>query len=131
MEEEKRKDIESEKKSSKVLSVFLNFAFWFVIIALLELTYRVSMNLNIDIESFINITLYSLMLSAILSVISRIFKGKANNVITSIILLILGILFSVQCVFTKILKTNFALSNLALGDQAAGFIDTAMERNSK
>ena len=121
--------MEEEKKSKNILSVFKNLAFWFLIIIYLELVYRLSMVLSFSMEIIINVVLYSLMLSAILSIISRIFKEKANNWITAIILLVLGVLFSVQCVFTKILTTNFSLSNLALGDQAAGFIDDAIKRN--
>lgn len=121
--------MEEEKKSKNNLNVFKNFIFWLLIILYLELVYRLSMQLSFSVEIIINVLLYSLMLSAVLSIVSRIFKDKANNWITAIILLILGVLFSVQCVFTKIFTTNFSLSNLALGDQAAGFIEEAFKRN--
>lgn len=127
--EENEVSKEKTKKNKSIFSVFINFVFWFLIIIYLEFAYRLSRGLNTEIESLINITLYGLMLSAVLSTASRIFKDKTNNIITAIILLILGVLFSVQCVFTKIFTTNFALSNLALGDQAAGFIGDAFKRN--
>lgn len=120
--------MEEEKKSKNNLNIFKNFIFWVLIIIYLELVYRFSMELSFSIEIVINVVLYSLMLSAFFSIISRIFKDKANNWITAIILLILGVLFSVQCVFTKIFTTNFSLSNLALGDQAAGFMEEGIKR---
>ena len=131
MEEEKKENIvtEEKKKSNEALSIFANYIFWVVIILFLESVYRISMGIDIVLESSINILLYTLILSSFLSIFSRIFKDKVNNVITAVILFALGILFSVQCVFTKIFKTNFALSNLALGDQAAGFMGDALERN--
>lgn len=131
MEEEKIEDIEKEdkKKTKNVLCVFKNFAFWFLIILYLELVYRLSMELSFSIESIINVLLYSITISSFFSIVSRIFKDRANNWITAIILLILGVVFSVQCVFTKIFTTNFSLSNLALGDQAAGFMEDALKRN--
>lgn len=131
MEEKKNeKTVKEEiKKNKSAFSVFANYIFWLLVIVFLEFAYRFSMEYSFNSESIINIVLYSTILSAFLAIISRIFKDKANNWITAIILLILGILFSVQCVFTKIFKTNFAISNLALGDQAAGFIGDAIERN--
>ena len=122
--------MEEGKKSKRILNIFKSLAFWILIILYLELVYRLSMELGFSIEIVINILLYSLMLSAIFSMVSRIFEDKANNWITAIILLLLGVLFSVQCVFTKIFTTNFTLSNLALGDQAAGFMEEGIKRNT-
>lgn len=132
MEEEKKEETTMEEKKGKnILSTFKNFAFWLLIIIYLEFTYRLSMGMGFNVESFINIILHGIIVGSFLSIISRIFKDKVNNWITAIVLLILGILFSVQCVFTKIFTTNFSLSNLALGDQAVGFIGDAFKRNRK
>lgn len=127
MEEEKERYIvNGEKKGNKVLNIICNYAFWFLIVIYLEIAYRISMQFDINLESYINITLYGLIVGAFLGIITRILKNK--NFITAIILFVLGLLFCVQCVFTKIFKTNFAISNLALGDQAAGFMGDAIER---
>lgn len=121
--------MEKEKRNKNIMGILKNILFWVLIILYLEISFRLCMGFDFNIQSLINISLYSIMISTILSVISRIFKEKASNVVTAIILLILGVLFSVQCVFTKIFTTNFSLANLALGDQAAGFIGDAVKRN--
>ena len=123
MEEEK------SKSTKDIINVLKNFIIWFLITLYLETIYRFSMELSFSIEVIINVTLYSLIVSSFLSIISRIFEDRVNNWITGGIILFLGILFSTQCVFTKIFTTNFALSNLALGDQAAGFIGDAFKRD--
>ena len=60
-----------------------------------------------------------------LSVLTNIFKEKVNTIITSIILFIFGLLFSVQCVFFSIFKVYFSFFNLGLGDQVTGYLDKA------
>ena len=118
---------EEKKKDNIVLSVIANIVFWIVILLFLEISYRFSMKYNFELESLINILLYSTSLGAVLSIVSRIFNDKVNNIITSIILLVIGVMFSVQCVFSNIFKAPFAISNLALGDQVASFMKEAIE----
>lgn len=118
---------EEEKKENKVVSALVNAIFWIVILLFLEISFRFSMGYEFELESLVNILLYSVMLGTIFSIVSRIFKDKANNIITSIMLLIIGVMFSVQCVFSKIFKAPFAISNLALGDQVGSFMKEAIE----
>ena len=128
MENEKNEAKENNLETKKRVSVLKNFVFWILTILFLELSYRFSMDYEFNVDSIMNVIIYSTITSAFLSMISRIFKDKTNNWITAIILIVFGTLFSIQCVFTKIFTTNFTLSNLALGDQAAGFIGDALER---
>ena len=69
---------------------------------------------KIELDSTINIVLYSVVLSSFLSIITNIFNKKVNTIITSIVLFILGVLFSLQCVFYSIFKIYFTFSNLPL-----------------
>ena len=109
----------------KTLDILKKFGSWFVCILYLEFLFAIIMKSRIDLESTINILLYSVILSSFLSIITNIFNKKINTVITSIILFILGLLFSVQCVFFSIFKIYFSLSNLGISDQATSYLDKA------
>lgn len=113
------KDIE---KCSKIFNNFYNFGFWFIIILFLEIVFRIIMQYNIELESSVNILLYSILISAIISIFSRMFNDKANRHITATVLFVLGFLFSFQCVYAKIFKVYFSFANLALSDQVGGFL---------
>ena len=118
-------EIKEEKKEIKKHNIIL-FLFWFLIILFLEASFKLIMGISFTLNSIINITLYSLIVSSILSFLSSVFPVKANRVIIPILLFILGLLFNVELVFHKIFKTYFSLTNLGLGDQAASFIKDAL-----
>ncbi|MBQ7668498.1 MAG: sulfatase-like hydrolase/transferase [Clostridia bacterium] len=67
------------------------------------------------------------MASAILSIITCLFKDKVNAVLTSIILFIIGVMFSIQCVFYHTFKVYFSLSNLGLSDQIFSFSEDVVK----
>ena len=129
-EKPKKEKKHKEKKEKKVKEVkkhnIILFLFWFLIILFLEASFKLIMGISFTLNSIINITLYSLMVSCILSFLSSVFPVKANRVIIPILLFILGLLFNVELVFHKIFKTYFSLTNLGLGDQAASFIKDAL-----
>ena len=104
-----------------------HFFLWFIIILYLEFTYRLYMNLKIDVESSINILLYTTTISCFLSLLLGFLKGKVYNVFTSIVIFVIILLFGVEAIFFKIFQTCFSLSNLALGDQAASFFSDAVK----
>ena len=74
------------------------------------------------LDKFINIFLYSLILSSLLSIITGIFNNKTNNIITLIILFIIGVLFSVQIVFSSTFKVFLSFSMLGLSDNLNSFM---------
>lgn len=107
------------------LGVLKNYSLWLLSILFLEYSFIFIMGIPLELGSFINILLYSIILSAFLSLISNIFKPKVNTIITSILLFIFGVLFSLQCVFFSIFKIYFSLTNLGLGDQVTSYLDKA------
>ena len=126
----KRKEennIVEKYKRFDIKNLLKHFLLWFLIIIFLEFTYRLYMNLNIDIESTINILLYTTTISCVLTLLLGFFKGKVFNVLTSIVIFIILLLFGVEAIFFKIFQTCFSLSNLALGDQAASFFSDAVK----
>ena len=108
------------------LSIIKKFGLWFISILFLESSFIFIMKSKIELDSIINIVLYSAIMSSFLSIITNIFKKKVNTIITSIILFIFGVLFSLQCVFYGIFKIYFSFSNLGLGDQVTDYLDKAI-----
>ena len=78
-------------------------------------------------ESVINIILYSVMVSSILSILSGFFKDKGNRVVISIIFCLLAILFCIQLVFYDTFKTFFSFTELGLGDQLESFLGSTLK----
>ena len=102
------------------------YLFWLIVLLFLEYAFRLFMSIGFSFDGFVNIVLYSCAASSVLSIITTLFKEKANKIITGVLLFLIGVLFNVQLVFFKIFKTYFSLSNLALGDQAASFAKDAL-----
>ena len=75
----------------------------------------------------INILSFTIIISAVLSIVSNSLKKKFNTVITAVILFIFGVLYSLQCVFYSIFKLYFSVSNLGLGDQVTSYLDKAFQ----
>ena len=120
-----------DKKDSKFKSFIKNleysktikrFLLFFVSILFLEFMFSFFIFDTFYKESVINIFLYSLMASSILSLLSGFFKSKGNRIVISILLGILGFLFCVQLVFYSAFKTFFSFTILGLGDQIESFI---------
>lgn len=88
----------------------------------LEIVFSFIVFKGLDFDKFINVFLYTLIISGFLSIITGIFNKKVNTVITSIILFIVGVLFSTQIVFNSTFKVFASLSMLGLSDQLNSFM---------
>lgn len=102
--------------------VFKLYFLWFIVLLFLEFIFLFLMYDTYKKDSIINILYFITILSSVFSIISGMFTSKINKVITSIILGILGLLFSIQCVFYNTFKVYFSLSNLGLADQINSFM---------
>ena len=102
--------------------VFKLYFFWFIVLLFLEFIFLFMMYDTYKKDSIINILYFITILSSVFSLISGLFTSKINKIITSIILGILGLLFSIQCVFYNTFKVYFSLFNLGLADQVKSFI---------
>ena len=109
----------------RIIDLLEKIGLWFITIFFLEFSFIIIMGTKIEPGNIFNIVLYSFLLSSLLSIITYALKEKANTIISSIILFILGVLFSLQCVFYSIFKIYFSFSNLGLGDQATSYLDKA------
>ena len=107
--------------------ILKRFSLFLLVLLFLEISFSFIVFGSIDIEKIVNVLLYSIIISSFLSIITGIFKDKANNVITSIILFILGLLFSIQMVFFNVFKAFISFSMLGLGDQLNSFMDETIQ----
>ena len=97
------------------------FLFFLIVINFLEILFSIFI-FSFKFENFINMFFYSIIISSVLSIITGIFNDKANNIITSIILFIIGVLYCIQLVFFNVFKAFFSFSILGLGDQLNSFM---------
>ena len=109
----------------KVIDILKKYGLWFFSILFLEFVFVLIMKSKVELDSIVNILLYTMIVSSLLSIVTNIFKRKINTVITAVILFIFGVLFSLQCVFYSIFKIYFSVSNLGLGDQVTSYLDKA------
>lgn len=97
------------------------FVFFLFVINFLEIMFSIFI-FDFKFENFINMFIYSIIASSILSIITGIFKDKVNTIITSITLFIIGVLYCIQLVFFNVFKAFFSFSILGLGDQLNSFM---------
>lgn len=98
------------------------FILFFVTINFLEILFSIFIFNSFKLENYVNMFIYSIIISAFLSIITGIFKDKVNTIITSITLFIIGVLFCIQLVFYNVFKAFFSFSILGLGDQLNSFM---------
>ena len=98
------------------------FNFFLIIILFMEIVFAFTIFDNYLKESIVNIFLFSVMLASFFSIITGIFNDKVNIILTSIILGLLGLFFSIQLVFYNTFKTFFSFSILGLSDQLESFM---------
>lgn len=110
------------KFNHNIKCTILKFMLYFISIIFLELAFAIIMKNSITFDTFTNTFLYTIILSSLLSILINLYKSRVNRILNSIVLLVFGILFSVQCVFYSIFKVYFSMSNLGLGDQAFSFM---------
>ena len=122
-------NVKATKKKKLINGKLLlkNYIYWFITIVYLESVFKVIMNIKFSTDSIINILIYAISAASIISLINSILTKKTGNVYRLITSFTLGVLFSVQCVFHKILTTYFSVSNLLIADQATDYMDKAMK----
>ena len=127
-EVEGKKTKKSKKKTNLGFNVtFKRFLLFLIPVLFLEFIFAMFVFDTFYKESVINIILYSVMVSSILSLLSGFFKGKGNRIIISILFFILGLLFSIQLVFYDTFKTFFSFTELGLGDQLQSFLGSTLK----
>ena len=99
---------------------------WFLCILYLEMMFVLFISKTISWQLCINILFSAVLISQILTMISFAFREKGNVIFCSIVLFLLGALFSLQGVFYLIFKVYFSLYNFALQDQVKDFLADAI-----
>ena len=96
--------------------------FFLFIINFLEIAFSFFVFNTFNPKEYISVFIYSIIVSSFLSIITGIFKEKVNNIITSFILFIIGVLFCIQLVFYNTFKAFLSFSILGLSDQINSFL---------
>ena len=79
-----------------------------------------------NLSNFLNILIYTLLISIIITFITNLFNEKINKILLFITYSIIPILFSIQLVFKNIFESFFSLSLLSLSDQVLDFKNEAI-----
>ena len=116
------------KYINKIKNVVKSILFWMIVLLFFELSFRFSMHYSFKLENIINIVLYSLIIGAFFNFSFQSLNPGKFKVLIAITLFVFGFLYSFQCIFFKIFKTYFTLSNWALKDQVQEFAGQAVSK---
>ena len=101
------------------------FGICFISILFLEMSFAIALHHSMQISFFLSILFVDFFLSSIISFLIHFLPSKVSFIITLVILFLLAILFSTQCVFYNIFKVYFSFYNLGLSDQLTSFMKEA------
>lgn len=100
---------------------FYLFLFNYGVLLLLEFIYGILTFDNFSRSTIINIILFMIPISLIITLITSLFNEKVNKIITFVIYGFLGIWYNIYFVFEKIFDSFFSLSVFKLSDQGLKF----------
>lgn len=103
------------------------YIFNYLSLVFMELIFMILSFSSININSFINIILFMIPISIILTVITSLFKEKTNKILTFIIFFILSFWYSLYYIFNAIFNTQFSLAVLKLSNQGFQFINMGLK----
>ena len=116
-----KKDNKSSFKTN-LFNVLKKIGLWFIVILYLEIAFAIIMKNKLSFDSILNIFIFNIIASSILSIVINICKRKINSFVTALTIFILCVLYITQVVFYSIFKVYFSTTNLGLGDQAFSFM---------
>lgn len=103
------------------------YIFNYLSLVFMELIFMILSFSSININSFINIMLFMIPISIILTIITSLFKEKTNKILTFIIFFILSFWYSLYYIFNAIFNTQFSLAVLKLSNQGFQFINMGLK----
>lgn len=107
------------KKLYTLLFNYLSLLFLEYIFMMLSFT-------SIETSSMLNVILFMIPVSILMTIITSLFNEKTNKIITYIIFSILGFWYNVYYIFNAIFDTQFSLSVLKLSDQGLKFVKSGL-----
>ena len=100
-----------------VLTHLINF----LVLIYFELVFKLLIFKTITFEASMNILLYIIFASILITILTNIFTPKINKVLLYVTYSIIPILYSIQLVFKNIFNAFFSFSLLGLSDQVLEF----------
>ena len=104
-----------------------NFVLWFINILYFELIFIFFSYESMSINNILNISIFSLFISSIISIITGLFKESINNIIKCTLNFVFGFYFSLQYIFNNVFKSYFSFSLIGLSDQLTSFISEVFD----
>lgn|SRR5574344_357234 len=98
--------------------------YYFLSIMFVELIFKLFVFKSVFNLSLIYISLFSIVVSFILTLLTKIFKK--NNITFIVFLSLIGLWYATEVTFKLIFNTFFSISILGIAGQAAQFIDTTI-----
>lgn len=105
--------------------VFL-LLFWFAIVITFECVYKMTIFKNIIDGDFIQMLVFCLPVAMILYSITTLFSDKFNKVISSIVVILLYVIFFAQMVYFQVYNSVFSIYSMTNGGQVFEFWRTIL-----
>ena len=103
------------------------YIFNYLSLVFMELIFMLLSFPSININSFVNIILFMIPISILLTIITSLFKEKTNKILTFIIFFIISFWYSLYYTFNAIFNTQFSLAVLKLSNQGLQFINMGLK----
>ena len=100
--------------------------FWFLLIISFECVYRMTVFKNIIDSDFIQMIVFCLPFSAILYLATSLFEEKTNKIISTIVVLVLYVIFFAQMVYFQVYNSVFSIYSMTNGGQVLEFWRTIL-----
>ena len=93
-----------------------------IIILYLEILLKVIMTHQVFNLGTLYLIIFTAPIVLLLTTITKLFKPKANKIISIILMLIITIFFGVQYVYFTLFSVPFSFSSIGMADQALDFV---------
>lgn len=101
--------------------------FWFVLIISFECVYKMTIFKNIIDGDFIQMIVFCLPVAMLLYTITTLFGEKFNKIVSSVVVLILYVIFFAQMVYFQVYNSVFSVYSMTNGGQVFEFWRTILQ----
>lgn len=100
--------------------------FWFVLIISFECVYRMTIFKNIIDGDFIEMLVFCIPFAVILYLFTTLFSEKINKIISSVVVLLLFVIFAAQMIYFQVYNSVFSIYSMTNGGQVLEFWRTIL-----
>ena len=100
--------------------------FWFALIISFECIYKMTIFKNIIDGDFIQMIIFCLPIAMLLYCVTTLFSEKINRILTSVVMIILYVIFFAQMVYFQVFNSVFSVYSMTNGGQVFEFWRTIL-----